>query len=67
MVKHTQKIRRQDKTFCLSMFGHFVGLVVKGLMLIATKKLPITTNILIISFSDLTQPTFTCLNLIYKH
>ena len=31
MVKHTQAIRRQHPTNCLSVFGHFVGLVLKGL------------------------------------
>ena len=31
MVKHTQKIRRKKPTNCLSVFDHFVGLVLKGL------------------------------------
>ena len=31
MVKHTQTIRRQQPTNCLSVFGHFVGLELKGL------------------------------------
>ena len=31
IVKHTQTIRGQHSTSCLSVFGHFVGLVVKGL------------------------------------
>ena len=31
MVKHTQTIRLQQRTNCLSVFGHFVGLAVKGL------------------------------------
>ena len=31
MVKHTQTIRRQQPTNCLSVFDHFVGLAVKGL------------------------------------
>ena len=31
MVKHTQTIRRQQPTNCLSVFDHFVGLVLKGL------------------------------------
>ena len=31
MVKHTQVIRRQKPTNCLSVFDHFVGLVLKGL------------------------------------
>ena len=39
MVKHTQTIRRQQPTNCLSMFDHFVGLAVKGLkMLIAQER-----------------------------
>ena len=31
MVKHTQTIRRQQPTNCLSVFDHFVQLVLKGL------------------------------------
>ena len=31
MVKHTQVIRRQQPSNCLSMFDHFVGLAFKGL------------------------------------
>ena len=31
MVKHTQTIRRQSN--CLSVFDHFVGLALKGLIL----------------------------------
>ena len=31
MVRHTQTIRRQQPTNCLSMFDHFVGFAVKGL------------------------------------
>ena len=31
MVKHTQTIRRLLSTNCLSVFDHFVGLVLKGL------------------------------------
>ena len=33
MVKHTQTIRRLLPMNCLSVFDHFVGLVLKGLML----------------------------------
>ena len=33
MVKQTQTIRRQQPTNCLSVFDHFVGLALKGLML----------------------------------
>ena len=32
MVRRTQKIRLQNPTNCLSMFDHFVGLVVKELI-----------------------------------
>ena len=32
MVKHTQTIRRQQPTNCLSVFDHFVGLPLKGLV-----------------------------------
>ena len=31
MVKHTQTIRRQKPTNCLSVFDHFLGLVLIGL------------------------------------
>ena len=31
MVKHTQTIRREQATNCLSVFDHFVGVAVKGL------------------------------------
>ena len=31
MVKHTQTIRRLLPTNCLSVFDHFVGLVLEGL------------------------------------
>ena len=31
MVKHTQTIRRQNPTNCLSLFDHFVELMLKGL------------------------------------
>ena len=32
MVKHTQTIRRLLPTNCLSVFDHFVGLALKGLI-----------------------------------
>ena len=32
MVKHTQTIRRQQLMYCLSVFGHFVKLALKGLI-----------------------------------
>ena len=31
MIKHTQTIRQQQPTNCLSVFDHFVGLALKGL------------------------------------
>ena len=31
MAKHTQTIRRQIALNCLSVFGHFVNLALKGL------------------------------------
>ena len=34
MVKHTQKIRWQEWTICLSVSDHLVGLALKGLILI---------------------------------
>ena len=34
MIKHTQTIRGQKQTNCLSVFDHFVGLALKGLMLV---------------------------------
>ena len=41
MVKHTQTIRRQQPTNCLSVFDHFVGLALKRL-----KKIKILFSIL---------------------
>ena len=38
MVKHTQIIRRQQSTNCLSVFDHFLGLVLKGLRPLARSK-----------------------------
>ena len=35
MVKHIQTICRQQPTDCLSVFDYFVGLVLKGLILVA--------------------------------
>ena len=31
LVKHAQKLRRQQPTNCLSLFNHFVELALKGL------------------------------------
>ena len=33
MVKHIQAIRRQQSKNCLSVFEHFVGVALKGLIL----------------------------------
>ena len=38
MVKHTQAIRRQKLTHCLSVFDHFVGLALKGLRGLSPQK-----------------------------
>ena len=38
MVKHTQTILRQQPTNCLRVFGHFVGLALKGLNLLIKLK-----------------------------
>ena len=38
MDKHTQTIRRQELTNCLSVFDYFGGLALKGLKKIAYKK-----------------------------
>ena len=58
MVKHTQKIRRQQPTNCLSVFGHFVGLARKGLMLALRERLVI--SLLILSkFKKIPKKVFT--------
>ena len=36
MVKHTQTISRLSVTNCLSVCDHFLGLALKGLMIVAT-------------------------------
>ena len=41
MVKHTETIRRQKPTNCLSVFDHFVGLALKVL----TGTLSLKTNL----------------------
>ena len=38
MVEHTQTIRRQHSTNCLSVFDHFVGLALKALKKVAYQK-----------------------------
>ena len=38
MVEHSQTIRRQNPTNCLSVFDHFVGLALKGLRLVNLKQ-----------------------------
>ena len=40
MVKHTQTIRCQLPTNCLSVFDHFVGLVLKVLIYVVEKLEP---------------------------
>ena len=47
MVKHTQTIRRQESTNCLSVFDHFVGFALKGLRLEG-----ITHNRMGLSYAD---------------
>ena len=44
MVKHTQTIRRQKPTNCLSVFDHFVGLVRKGLNVVENLKITAFSN-----------------------
>ena len=56
MVKPTQTIRRQKSTNCLGVFDHFVGLVLKGLILEA-KVGDISNNP---TKSLITQQTNTC-------
>ena len=45
MVKHTQTIRRELPTNCLSVFDHFVKLALKGLKL--------NRYLLVLSFKEL--------------
>ena len=47
MAKHTQAIRRQQQTSCLSVFDHFVRLALKGLSSITT--LRVFVNIIYVS------------------
>ena len=44
MVKHTQTIRRQKPTNCLSVFDHFVGLMRKGLSVVENLKITAVGN-----------------------
>ena len=44
MVKHTQTIRRNLPTNCLSVFDHFVGLALKGLIRTMILKVSIILN-----------------------
>ena len=48
MVKHIQTIRRQQLTNCLSVFDHFVGLVLK-----ASKNIPRLTRALLYKKFDI--------------
>ena len=45
MVKHTQTIRRQQPTNCLTVFDHFVKLALKGLIIYLFISLRITTTL----------------------
>ena len=45
MVTHTQTIRRQQSTDCLSVFVYFVGLTLKGLRKPAANKNKPKTNL----------------------
>ena len=47
MAKHTQAIRRQQQTSCLSVFDHFVRLALKGLSSVTT--LRVFVNIIYVS------------------
>ena len=38
MVKHTQKIRRQQPTNCLTVSDHFVKVALKGLLTVGVRK-----------------------------
>ena len=49
MVKHTQTIRRQKPTNCLSVFEHFVGLALEGLFSVK----PLTEVLFIAKHDDL--------------
>ena len=44
MVKHAQTIRRQQPTNCLSVFDHFVGLVLIGLIEYEIVKVQLKNN-----------------------
>ena len=44
--KHTQTIRRQEPTNCLSVFDYFVGLTLNGVNILDSKKLLGTNQIL---------------------
>ena len=41
MIKHTQTIRCQQLSNCLSVFDHFVGLALKGLRILISEILKI--------------------------
>ena len=51
MVKHTQTIRRQQPTNCLSVFDHFAGLALKGLSYLSTLK-PATAVLSILAVKE---------------
>ena len=45
-IKHTQTVCRQKPTNCLSLFDHFVGLALKGLMMSFCNTVPYTAILL---------------------
>ena len=51
MVKHTQAILRRQPTNCLSVIDHFVGLVLKGLII--SEHLVFVMKIVVTDFVDL--------------
>ena len=55
MVKHTQTIRRQKPTNCLSVFDHFVGLALTGLKTISHTNKKMVYHIELFSNSHLPQ------------
>ena len=45
MVKHTQTIRREQPTNCLSVFDHFVKLALKGLTVTVSVTVSVTVTV----------------------
>ena len=82
MVKHTLRNRRQQPKNCLSVFGHFVGLVYEGLkpsnIFDALKSFAkifsryrdcegFYASLYSASKNDITQSTFICSTSVWKH